>query len=281
MKLLKKPYCIFAIIVFLISSIIQYFIIKSGGIEKSGYTGILMFTPGFVGLVLARFFKISSKELGIFFKKDSRFLIAYIAPALIATITFFVLLLFDISTFKLSNEIILKFRTRETALFVVFVLFPTLGVLAAMINAAGEEIGWRGFLDYTLKEDKIKFRPVIIGIIWALWHLPLFLFTSYSNSSSPLISYFLFSITVIFISIFYDFIKANSHGSIWPCIVAHASHNIWFQGVFPAITTQNIPNSLFRGESGITALLLYFILFLFVKLMDKRAYNHHIESPAL
>jgi membrane protease YdiL (CAAX protease family) len=49
--------------------------------------------------------------------------------------------------------------------------------LTFVVGPFGEELGWRGYLLPRLLE---KFHPIkfslLIGIIWACWHLPLFLF---------------------------------------------------------------------------------------------------------
>jgi uncharacterized protein len=69
-----------------------------------------------------------------------------------------------------------------------------------MILGGGlEELGWRGFfLDNLLKENRSKLlSALIIGIIWALWHLPLFYITGtyqYGND------FFLFAIGVVGLS---------------------------------------------------------------------------------
>ena len=54
-----------------------------------------------------------------------------------------------------------------------FGLFTVIYVL--VINGFGEEIGWRGFLAETLLgRFSLGVTALIVGAIWALWHLPLF-----------------------------------------------------------------------------------------------------------
>jgi membrane protease YdiL (CAAX protease family) len=48
------------------------------------------------------------------------------------------------------------------------------GCTANLFFVLGEEIAWRGFLE---KERFIKgaWNPLLVGIIWGLWHTPLIL----------------------------------------------------------------------------------------------------------
>ncbi len=73
--------------------------------------------------------------------------------------------------------------------FVIFFPLWSLSITAKMVNlliagiiagftvnaiiALGEEIGWRGLMYEELKGSLFK-KSVIIGIVWALWHWPLF-----------------------------------------------------------------------------------------------------------
>ncbi len=44
-----------------------------------------------------------------------------------------------------------------------------------VVNGFGEEIGWRGFLAETfLARHSLGVTSLLVGAIWALWHLPLF-----------------------------------------------------------------------------------------------------------
>ena len=49
----------------------------------------------------------------------------------------------------------------------------TVGTAVGVLSAAGEEIGWRGYLLIRLIDAGVP-RPVLVsGLIWGLWHLPL------------------------------------------------------------------------------------------------------------
>lgn len=66
----------------------------------------------------------------------------------------------------------------------------------AMIFAGGaEELGWRGILQNSISK---KVHPVVtgilIGIIWAIWHGPLFLIDVFAHYNYAFSTYFLFAI---------------------------------------------------------------------------------------
>lgn len=55
--------------------------------------------------------------------------------------------------------------------------WPLVAVLAAVIvvNGLGEETGWRGMLTERLLPKHGRFKAtLIVGVLWAFWHLPLF-----------------------------------------------------------------------------------------------------------
>jgi membrane protease YdiL (CAAX protease family) len=51
--------------------------------------------------------------------------------------------------------------------------------------AAGEEIGWRGYMLTRLIDARVPAPILTSGIVWALWHLPLVLGGGYPVASSP------------------------------------------------------------------------------------------------
>lgn len=130
---------------------------------------------------------------------------------------------------------------------VLLVLTLTLATLVSILSAAGEEIGWRGYM-LTRLIDAGAPRPVLLsGVIWACWHLPLILSGQYASSQKPVLSAGLFLIDVVAFAYLAARLRLDS-GSVWPAIVIHASWNAIIQGVFDAST---VGGELWIGESGI------------------------------
>lgn len=116
----------------------------------------------------------------------------------------------------------------------------------------GEEPGWRG---YALPRLEAAVGPVlgslILGILWALWHLPLFFYSGWTTS--PL---WIFVLIQTGASIILSYGTNMSRFSVIPAIVMHAIFNTvsnFLNGMF----THTQPRTSMRFElvmalSGIT-----------------------------
>ena len=69
--------------------------------------------------------------------------------------------------------------------------------MIVFVLVAGEEIGWRGFLQPRLV-DRLAPWPasIVIGVIWALWHQPLFSMQTMPQYGSPLPAFILYTIAL-------------------------------------------------------------------------------------
>jgi membrane protease YdiL (CAAX protease family) len=110
----------------------------------------------------------------------------------------------------------------------------TFGAVAFNVGfglAAGavEEPGWRGV---ALDRLQIRIAPavaaILIGILWALWHLPLFFLEGTYQHALGLGSarFWLFNIFLLLLSVLYAWLRNGSRGSILIAILAHAGTNV-------------------------------------------------------
>ena len=125
--------------------------------------------------------------------------------------------------------------TQVAPLWVFLLLKATTGVASGMVFTAGEEIGWRGLLAPQMFRLTTFTRTALItGVIWAVWHIPL-MFMGYSSGTPFPFAFACFFVMVIGISLAQTYLRLTSH-SVWPCIVLHASHNLFIQNVFDPLT---------------------------------------------
>ncbi|MEQ6356341.1 CPBP family intramembrane glutamic endopeptidase [Lysinibacillus sp. M3] len=133
--------------------------------------------------------------------------------------------------------------TMENPMYLVLLEFPIM-----IIGGGLEEIGWRGFLQPTLQKRWSPFTStIIVGIIWAVWHLPLW-FVLGSNQIN--MNFLWFSLTSLALSFLLTIIYLSTK-SIFLCIIFHALINS-FWVVFVPVT---------HVSSGLFTFL--FALFLF------------------
>jgi CAAX protease family protein len=124
-----------------------------------------------------------------------------------------------------------------------------------MIINSGEEIGWRGFALSRLQSVIMNplLAGVVLGAIWGLWHLPLYL--NPEQSSFPLILFLLF---IIGISIIYSVLYNNTRGSLLMAVVFHASTDIAPR--FMQIANFTLVSwSMIVAFTWISAMILYYV----------------------
>ncbi len=98
--------------------------------------------------------------------------------------------------------------------------------LRVCLLALGEEIGWRGFLaPELLKILPFRWAAVLSGLCWAVWHYPLIIFAGYGGDTPLWWGIPCFTAVIVAISFPLTWLRVKS-GSVWPCMVLHASHNL-------------------------------------------------------
>jgi hypothetical protein len=88
---------------------------------------------------------------------------------------------------------------------------------------AGEEVGWRGYaLPRLTRRMGAPVASLVLGVLWALWHLPLFFFdgTPYLRQSLPL---YMLQVTAISVAMAWLYFRTDS--SLLLVILMHAAVN--------------------------------------------------------
>jgi len=110
---------------------------------------------------------------------------------------------------------------------------PIFLVIIGLFAGSQEELGWRGYILDPMEE---RFGPwlgnLLLGIVWALWHLPLFLIP---GNSQPFIPALGFLVLTIGYSWFLAWLRAASGKRLSSGIYGHGLLNI-FGTIFPTVT---------------------------------------------
>lgn len=135
-----------------------------------------MWAPALAAFTCCAVFRIPVKFLGFRWPGMRAIAWGYLLPVVYATTAYlFVwsteLASADFAGFLRSSQKSLHLGTGAGLLNAALIM--TFGVLQSSVSAAGEEIGWRGFLVPVLAQ-RFNFTGIALasGLIWALWHFP-------------------------------------------------------------------------------------------------------------
>jgi membrane protease YdiL (CAAX protease family) len=125
-------------------------------------------------------------------------------------------------------------------------LKATFGIVGTGASALGEEIGWRGFLTVeTHRRWGFTASSLFVGVIWAVWHLPL-------SQNEPIARMAAFVVAVTASSLVYAWFRLAS-GSVWPAMILHATHNAVLELHAKVLVAppEGSPRSIWIGEDGV------------------------------
>ena len=95
----------------------------------------------------------------------------------------------------------------------------------ALISNPWEEVGWRGFALPRLQARHTAFSAtLIVGTLWALWHLPLFFWADNPMSKYPFVVWFIGTVAVAFI---YTWLYNSTQGSVLVVALYHVLDNTY------------------------------------------------------
>ncbi len=107
---------------------------------------------------------------------------------------------------------------------------PILFVLFFLV--IGEEIGWRGFLlNGLLKRFSPLVATLIVAVVWAFWHSPLYFIPGMPSYGQP---FAIFALWVVPISFLLTWLWLGT-GSVWLSTLMHGSANLGASLVFPQL----------------------------------------------
>jgi membrane protease YdiL (CAAX protease family) len=125
-------------------------------------------------------------------------------------------------------------------------------------SALGEEIGWRGYVLPRLQSRMSALSAaLIIGPIWALWHLPLWL-TGEPGRTPTL--YAGFVVSVIALSVILTWVYNSTGGSLLMVVLLHATYNLPITLAIDDLGTRaTLPVLLYFGLLVVAAIVVVIV----------------------
>ena len=128
-------------------------------------------------------------------------------------------------------------------------------VLATLFTGGNEEFGWRGFaLPHLQRRFSALTASVLVGGVWALWHVPMFVYGVYQLS--PL----LYAVSVVSFAVILTWYYNASDGAVLGAVLLHgtinAAVNVPGRAVGGAAAVPVPYAAILAGVFGIIAILL-------------------------
>ena len=96
-------------------------------------------------------------------------------------------------------------------------------LIMALVANPWEEVGWRGFvLPRLQKRYNALMASLVVGVMWAFWHLPLFFWLDNPMSGQ---SFWLFLIDTMGVACIYTWLYNSSKGSLFLVALYHIAWN--------------------------------------------------------
>lgn len=153
----------------------------------------------------------------------------------------------------------------------VLLMFASTIVSTVLLGQAGEELGWRGYaLPRLAAHLGFPLAGLLLGVIWALWHLPLFFIAGTTTTGQ---SFPLYTLQVTALSVAIAWLYVKSGGSLLLTMLMHAAVN----------NTKDVVPSMVAGATDAFALSSSAVAWLTVGLLWICAASlstHHVSSRA-
>lgn len=103
-------------------------------------------------------------------------------------------------------------------------------VYSSIIAGGLEEIGWRGFALPRLQSsfDALT-ASLAIGVVWVVWHAPLFLASGVVQAELPILPFFIQGIAL---AVVFTWVYNSTRGSLLLVVLLHGAYNAWLSSVW-------------------------------------------------
>jgi membrane protease YdiL (CAAX protease family) len=140
------------------------------------------------------------------------------------SVWYYVFALTFMAAVKLSAASLYRLETGDWPAFgTTPLVIMLIGIFFSTPVQAGEEIGWRGFMLQRLAERMgFAWASLVVGVIWATWHLPMFFMR---GSDMVGLSFPVFVLMVTALSVSMAWLYWRTSGSLLLTMIMHAAIN--------------------------------------------------------
>ncbi|WP_028593271.1 CPBP family intramembrane glutamic endopeptidase [Paenibacillus assamensis] len=134
-------------------------------------------------------------------------------------------------------------------------IFPLL-----ILGPLSEEYGWRGFaLKRLLNMVSPNMASLIIGLVWSLWHLPLFYIVG-TNYHEHQLSFFTFMITITSCCFIFTYIYIKTNQNLFAAVLFHWAYTFFSDAAHSGMVRTDLFDALQFVPALLIGLVFAFLL---------------------
>jgi len=283
-----RKIAVYIILTFSINFAMVAVFLAAGG--KAGGTGMMLLAVAYMLIPMVVTILVQKiiykqplvKPLGISFKVNRWFFVAWFTPPVIAFATMGVSLLFpgisytpDMSGFmETLNQMLTPEQMEASREFIaglpvhyIWLMLLQALIAGTTINAIfafGEELGWRGLLLKELNFMGFWKLSALIGLIWGLWHAPLILM-GHNYPQHPQLGVAVMTVWTILLSPLFSYIRIKAR-SVIAASIFHGTIN-----AVPGLALMLISggDDLTIGITGLAGFIVLAIINIFLFIFDR------------
>lgn len=287
---MKRQTILFAILVILISwTAAALFYLLNGNLQTTaGFvfaTGYMFFPLLSVVIVQAIHKEPILKGLGVSFKLNRWFAVAWLLPVVFNVAAMFASALFPPMRFSTETPILQDALAQMSQtipdidayklLAITIVSGLSAGITINALFAFGEEIAWRGWLLKQFEGVNFLKASLIIGVFWGIWHAPL-IAMGHNYAQHPFIGLGMMIVFCVLLTPVIQYIRVKSK-SVITAAIFHGTLNA---GAGMSLMYIDNFNDLLGGSAGLAGFLVLLVINCSLFAIDKWVTKENIfTSP--
>ncbi|HET6455056.1 MAG TPA: CPBP family intramembrane glutamic endopeptidase [Armatimonadota bacterium] len=237
-----------------------------GGYKGLGWVGpfVFMWIPGLCSLACRLLFREGFRDIGWRWRNWKATLAAVWGPLVVGISAYAILWGTGLAPMHEGNWGISfggSAYHQQSKFALLYFSLIALAIMTPVVSpfSLGEELCWRGYLLDRMVKSGMR-RPVFtLGLVWAVWHLPVLLTGQYLKTSHLAVTVLFFILMILGSNSVICRLRLQS-ASIWIPVLMHSVHNVAFQNILQPATVENQWHTFLGGECGALTVVAYGIL---------------------